>query len=137
MLGAKAFVVCSRVDASEVETKADLVAVTKHVDWVKVFLPEFADSVAMLHGRMEDDEKNSVLDAFRNGPIKVSFALMGALCTPRTGIGFARSVRTRLLFAPSVSLSHSQATCSVLPRPHSLITSPWLMRPGTRVDYGC
>ena len=59
--GARAYWVCPLVEESE---KQDLFAATKRFEVLEEY---FGDKVALIHGKMKEDEKDAVMDEFKQG----------------------------------------------------------------------
>ncbi len=65
-LGRQAYVVCPLVEETE---KSDLVSATKTAEALKGRFPQ--SSVALLHGRMKSQEKEEIMQRFRQGEINI------------------------------------------------------------------
>ncbi|NLM20601.1 MAG: ATP-dependent DNA helicase RecG [Peptococcaceae bacterium] len=65
-LGRQVYVVCPLVEETE---KSDLVSATKTAESLKQRFPQ--SQVALLHGRMKSQEKEEIMERFRQGEIKV------------------------------------------------------------------
>jgi ATP-dependent DNA helicase RecG len=66
------FIVCPLIDPSESETLENVKSAQDEYEAVKKYIP--SDKVGLLHGRMKPQEKQSVIDAFAQGIIKVLVA---------------------------------------------------------------
>ena len=65
-LGRQVYVVCPLVEETE---KSDLVSATKTAESLKQRFPQ--SQVALLHGKMKSQEKEEIMERFRQGEIKV------------------------------------------------------------------
>jgi ATP-dependent DNA helicase RecG len=70
--GKKAYWICPLVEDSD---EVDLMSVeSRHASLVKDFGPEFADQIALVHGRMSSDDKDHAMSAFKSGQTRLLVA---------------------------------------------------------------
>ena len=63
------FIVCPLIEESNVETMKSVKAAKKEFENLKAIFSEF--KLGLLHGKLKTDEKNKVLEEFRNDKIKI------------------------------------------------------------------
>jgi len=61
----QAFVICPLIEESEKETMKQVKAATQEFEKIKKLLPKL--TIGLLHGRLKAQEKNLILESFRNG----------------------------------------------------------------------
>jgi len=66
---ASVFIVCPLIEESEVETMKSVKAAKKEFENLKKIFFEF--NLGLLHGKLKNEEKNKVLEDFRNNKIKI------------------------------------------------------------------
>lgn len=70
--GKKAYWICPLVEDSD---ESELMSVeSRHASLVKAVGPEFADQVALVHGRMSSDDKDQAMSAFKAGQTRLLVA---------------------------------------------------------------
>lgn len=70
--GKKAYWICPLVEDSD---ESDLMSVeSRHASLVEAFGREFADQIALVHGRMNSDDKDHAMSAFKSGQTRLLVA---------------------------------------------------------------
>ncbi len=70
--GKKAYWICPLVEDSD---ESDLMSVeSRHASLVEAFGREFADQIALVHGRMSSDDKDHAMSAFKSGQTRLLVA---------------------------------------------------------------